>query len=174
MDSFAKLYEITPETKITHAAIVMDTIQGVSFSDKYDDRYCMINPPFPSHLTKCCERIILRPNEHLNGKWGIVYENADLSFYCDVFYEIPIEKVGSFIRVVISGNNLGGESVSQSEREEKINEVCIVSNTVKLSFREKIAMAAYGRLVLCIDIPENIHIVFPPHPVKKTSRCVVM
>ena len=174
MDSFAKLYEITPENKITHAAIVMDTIQGVSFSDKYDDRYCMINPPFSSHLTKCCERIMLRPNKHLNGKWGIVYENSELSIYCNVFYEIPIERAGSFTRVVIRGNNSGGESVSQSEREEKINEVCIVSNTGDIPFSTKFAMAAYGRLVLCIDIPENIHIVFPPHPIKKKAGCVVM
>jgi hypothetical protein len=170
MNSFDKLYEIAPETKVTNATIVLDTIQNVSFGDKFDDSYYEIYS-YPSQLTKCCKKVTLRPNKHLNGKWSIVYDNSELSIYCNVRYDMPIENAGRFTRTRIAGNNSIGERVSRITCKEKINEVCIIPNSINIPIAKEDAMAATGRLVLRIDIPSAIHIVFPPHSVEK--NCII-
>jgi len=182
MDSFARLYDITSATKITRATVMLDKILDVDFNtssnvyvydntNKSGDTCGSIYSNTPE-LSKCCEKVILRPNKHLKGKWSIVYENSELNIYCNAMYDIPIKKAGKFKYHVIDESGAYGESVSERLRDEKINEVCIIPNSLDLDFRKEFDMNAEGRLILRLDAPVALHLVFPPHPVKKEPSCI--
>jgi len=53
---------------------------------------------------------------------------------------------------------------SNDERRRLINQVCIVSTRHQISEETLQKLYIPGRLVLLLDIPDNIFLTFPPHP----------